>query len=553
MTKLKLSRFFRDERGNVAMIFGLAVMPLVIGAGAAMDYSRASDHSAALKAGTDATALILCQLPGTTTTADLNKLALNGVQSYMKSATVTLNSLQFTNSPRAVTLTTSATYNTAFMKIVNKPTMTLGATAACSAAETYFEVALALDTTGSMASSGGTQTKMEAAKSAAKSFVDYMYTTGAQPGHLKMSLVPFAASVAIPTASRTASWLDSGAVSPLHWQYVTDASGQSFTNRLSIFSKLKNSNSDWDWQGCVESPVYPYNVKDDAVSTSTPKSLILPLFAPDEVSNTKTCSYYGIYSYYCQDTDSNNSYLDDGTSSTGSCQNDSSSSTRMTQACKYKNPTNTRSSPPGPNWACTSRPLSVLGTAQTTMKSEIDALQPEGSTNVHEGFMWAWRTISPTSVYASQSSPPAAYGTANTQKVIVLMTDGTNTWNADSSTIGGSYYSAYGYFKNANGTDAASSNSRFKTGRTNLSTSADGRAAIDELLAEACTNAKAKNVIIYTIGFSVPSDPIDAQGLSLLSNCATGTDYAFVANDATGVIAAFDKIAKGIGSLRLTK
>ena len=141
------------------------------------------------------------------------------------------------------------------------------------------------------------------------------------------------------------------------------------------------------------------------------------------------------------------------------------------------------------------------------LKSEIDLLQPSGSTNVHEGFMWGWRTISPTSVFSSQSGRPVAYGTANYNKVVVLMTDGTNQWLANSNTIGKSNYSAYGYFRNPDGTDASTTNSRFIPGRTNLSTDADGRAAIDELLVQACSNAKAKGIQIYTVGFSTSSDP----------------------------------------------
>lgn len=549
-----LRRFGRSRAGNVGIVFGLAVTPLVLAAGAAVDYSRASDLQTSLQAGTDATTLVLCKASPTLTDAELTTLAQTGVQGYVTGGTVAVDGLKVSNSPRNVVLKTTSSYQTAFMKIMNRDTVAVAASAACSASEQYFEIALVLDTTGSMAYTGGTQTKMEAAKTAAKTFVDYMYTTGALPGHVRMSLVPFAASVAIPTAFRTASWLDTTALSPIHWQYVTNPGGSNFTSRLSIYNKLDNTNADWAWAGCVESPPYPYNVQDDAVSTATPSSMIVPMFAPDEVSSRASFRNDG-NTYYYQDANNANSYIDDGSEfGTGSCRSDDSSqSKRFTQACKYRARDNARSSMPGPNWGCTSRPLSLLGTAQATIKSEITALRPDGSTNVHEGFMWGWRTISPTSVFSGQSSPPVAYGTLNYNKIIVLMTDGTNQWLSNSDVIGKSYYSAYGYFRNADGTDATTTNSRLKPGRSNLSTSDHGRAAIDELLAVACTNAKAKGVQIYTVGFSTPTDPIDAQGLSLLSNCATASDYAFVANDANAVISAFQKIAQGIGQLRITR
>ena len=77
---------------------------------------------------------------------------------------------------------------------------------------------------------------------------------------------------------------------------------------------------------------------------------------------------------------------------------------------------------------------------------------------------------------------------------------------------------------------------------------------IDGLFAEACTNAKASpaNVSIYTIAFSIPGDPIDTTGQTLLQNCASSGQY-FLANDSNGLIAAFSKIANSIGALRISQ
>ncbi|RZK81496.1 MAG: von willebrand factor type a, partial [Methylobacterium sp.] len=79
------------------------------------------------------------------------------------------------------------------------------------------------------------------------------------------------------------------------------------------------------------------------------------------------------------------------------------------------------------------------------------------------------------------------------------------------------------------------------------------RDAVDALTASACRNAKATGISIYTIGFSVPSDPIDSAGLNLLSNCATTASQSFVANDSNSLISAFNQIAASIGTLRLTQ
>jgi hypothetical protein len=75
---------------------------------------------------------------------------------------------------------------------------------------------------------------------------------------------------------------------------------------------------------------------------------------------------------------------------------------------------------------------------------------------------------------------------------------------------------------------------------------------MDSKTLTACTNAKAAGIMVYTVGFSVSSDPIDAAGLDLLKNCATSNSTAFVANNATQIVSVFQEIARNLGSLRLT-
>jgi hypothetical protein len=75
---------------------------------------------------------------------------------------------------------------------------------------------------------------------------------------------------------------------------------------------------------------------------------------------------------------------------------------------------------------------------------------------------------------------------------------------------------------------------------------------MDTRTKEACQNAKnLNNILVYTVGFSTPSDPIDAAGMSVLKSCATNPSMAFVANNSADLISIFDKIARDITSLRL--
>ncbi|ACL57747.1 hypothetical protein [Methylobacterium nodulans] len=113
-----------------------------------------------------------------------------------------------------------------------------------------------------------------------------------------------------------------------------------------------------------------------------------------------------------------------------------------------------------------------------------------------------------------------------------------------------SVYTSIGYIVN---TDGSNPSSRFPPTNQDLTTPINIRNALDALTTQAYTNAKAAGISVYTIGFSTPSDSIDDKGLSLLSNCASSSSQAFVANDANTLISAFNQIAKSVGSLRLTR
>jgi hypothetical protein len=78
------------------------------------------------------------------------------------------------------------------------------------------------------------------------------------------------------------------------------------------------------------------------------------------------------------------------------------------------------------------------------------------------------------------------------------------------------------------------SNGRMPPTNQNITTAGQSRAALDELTLQACTNAKAKGIVIYTVGFSVTSDPIDAQGQNLLQACAP--DKAQLSSPTTAIL-----------------
>lgn len=538
--------------GNVAILFAFLSLPILGLTGAAIDYGLATRLEVKLQAATDATALALCQTPLSTTKPALQIQASMTMAGFMGAA-VTIDPLNITDNPRQITLTSRMPSPIFFGKITGTTAIRPRATARCATPlPKTFEIALVLDNTGSMNVSGGGQTKMQALKTAATNFVDYVYSNDSFSSGTRLSIVPFASAVAIPAIYRSSSWIDLAGKSSYHWTNVLSPGASGFTNRLQIFSKLQSAYADWAWAGCLETLPYPLNVQD--VMPSSNDSLFVPMLAPDEPGD-------GSVTYACVGSNcSFNSYIRDMNGTSG-C--DSTSNLSFAQlegrSCKYVSPagaapTNSNSYtgvPNGPNFGCTTKPLQTLTSDTAALKNLINGMAPLGSTNIHEGLMWGWRTLSPLSVFASGSSPPASYSSSTVNKILILMTDGENSWpmNGNSSYNQSMYFPA-GYIKNA---DGSGPNTRLPPGNQNISTASNSRNALDALTAQACSNAKSAGISIYTIGFSVSADPIDQQGLNLLSSCASTTNQFFVANDANGLINAFNQIASSIGSLRLTQ
>ncbi len=549
-----------NQDGNVAILFAISSIPLLALTGAGIDYGLGTKLHSKLQAATDSTALALCQAANTTTVVQLQLQANALMTGYMGAAGLTVDPVlittltQFPSNPRQITLKTHISTGTFFSKVTGVATMRPGATSTCAQPiPQTFEIALVLDNTGSMAASGGGQSKMDAAKQAASNFVDYIYgnsTTFAPT--TRISVTPFAAAVAVdPTTYRLAGWIDQLGRSNYHWTNVLGRGSAGFQSRFDIFNSLQNAVPTWGWAGCLESLPYPLNVQDGA-PTSDPSSLYIPMFAPDEPGNGST----GTQCFRDQNDSTYttlNSYLNDSTTAADCSTRSGAFNPVEGKAAKYltsvgASPTANVAGtgiPNGPNFMCTTKPLLRLTNDTSALKNKITSMAALGSTNIHEGFMWGWRTLSPKSVFADG----APYSASTVNKIMILMTDGANSWNDWSYSPNKSLYSAMGYFQNADGTSA---NPHLPPAHQNLTDAASARTALDALTAQACTNAKAAGVSIYTIGFSVPSDPIDSAGQTLLRNCASSPGQAFIANDSNQLIAQFNQIAGAIGKLRLT-
>jgi hypothetical protein len=189
--------------------------------------------------------------------------------------------------------------------------------------------------------------------------------------------------------------------------------------------------------------------------------------------------------------------------------------------------------PAGPNFMCTSAPLLPLSTNKTTIKNALNNMVAQGATGVGEGAAWGWRALSPGAPFTDGR----AYGTKNNTKIIVLMTDGQNTYYPNSKFLK-SWYDVYGYVdRNHLGTTSTSSSTL--TG------------IMDQRTLQVCNNAKAAGVIIYTVAFQIPGD--EAGALALLNSCASDKDKYFAPGTDAELLAAFNAIGQDISELRVSQ
>ena len=578
---------FRHNRsGNVATILGLSMVPLILLVGASVDYTRSVTKRTSLQQATDAAALSAAQsLSKNPSTATLNTATTNFFTAAVNDSNAWIDSGP-TVSPdnTQVCLTTRTKVPTMIMGAASGMGMkgstqvTVVASSCAKINNLTYEVAMVLDNSGSMSESSSGTTKIASLISAANQMVATLDPAGQTP-KASFSLVPFSLAVNVGSKYRGASWIDNNGQSSIAGQNYRIPSGLPVgaflpTNRFALLDAMGQS-----WGGCLEERPGSYLASDDPATSSVGDSLFEPFLYPDEYSTTKnqqnmassgmtavnnyltkqsnggTCQPNDLYYQADQPNSKTPLLLDDGnpTLPRGDTQ---------TEICKYNGKNNVRALSyygaftTGPNMMCDSQPLTTLTNNTSTLTSQINAMTAKGNTNLFSGFMWGWRTISPNGPFNTQSTSGAigpqnaqAYSAVKNVKVIILMTDGFNNWTptagyGTSSPYGNnaSSYSPFGYYENNRLAAYASG------GTTN---SSNWRSVMDTATLAACTNAKNAGIQIFTVGFSVPSDPIDAAGTTLLQNCATLPSMYYPASDGNGLIAAFNSIAQAMSGLRL--
>ncbi len=507
-----LDGFRRDRRGNVALTFALAAVPLTMMLGMGVDIANATRVKLALQDATDAAAISLARQAPTIADAAIASTAKSYVQqSYTDTASVTVTTATIDRNTITATLDTQVSVPTFFSQIVG--VSSLSVTSHAVAKGMLLEIAMVLDTSGSMSQSAGSGgSKIAALKTASSSFLDAMFGTQTTSQRVSVSIVPFSTAVRVVAAGTTApSWMDTGGTAPDAFDDFDVAT----KTRFQMFAAMRSQS----WGGCVMTRPSPNDVTDASPVAGTPATLFVPWFAPDEPDTLLSGAQVAYENNYISDT---------GGTCSGST-NGKSDLWRQNRTCKYSNAT--AASGYGPNYLCVSQAITPLTGTRATLDTAINGLAANGDTNIMEGMMWGWRVLSPGAPFTEGKS----YTAPNNRKVIVLMTDGVNNFNGVNNP-NMSYYFTYGFAKDGRIGQTTSNNTTLQ----NL---------LDTKTLSACTNAKASGILIYTIGFGSGA----AGSAGLLQSCATDASKYYAPLNSSDLVPVFQKIAQSINSLRIAE
>ena len=201
----KIHSFVSDRRGSTAMMFSLLIIPLLASVGVLLDYVGAATQRTRLQSAIDTVALRLAQ---NGSNWDQNRMQTEG-DALLRAlvagkADIAVTGVTVSKGVSTVVVNAQAAAVQRF-SFLGGPTTPVGAKSAAAGSVKKIEIALALDTTGSMSGAG----KIEALRTAVANFANVMEAAAKTPDMIRIAMVPFERMVRVPTSLGASNWLRS--------------------------------------------------------------------------------------------------------------------------------------------------------------------------------------------------------------------------------------------------------------------------------------------------------------------------------------------------------
>jgi Flp pilus assembly protein TadG len=367
-----INSFGRNRDGNIAVIFALALLPILAFVGVAVDYSRVSAARTAMQGALDSTALMVAKdlsanvikvsdIPAKAQSYFSGLYTYQGVQNIKVDATYTQGG---SGKGSTVLVNGSGAIKSEFMQLVGFPSVNFGVSSTSTWGSSLLRVALVLDNTGSM----NDYNKIGNLKTAAKNLVTTLSGLAKNDGDVYISVVPFEVDVNVGKANVGANWLRWDLWDPNN----TNSRGNSYCSRGYWYTYAQCVGHGYSWG---HNPGTPSTSQWNGCVTDRDQSFDISSAAPTSNST-----------YFIADQDQ----------------------------------------------SCPVAPILPLTTNWAAVNANINSMTAQGATNQTIGLQWGWLSL----LQQSPLNAPAEDPTKQYQHVIVLFTDGLNTqnrWTGDGS------------------------------------------------------------------------------------------------------------------------
>jgi hypothetical protein len=433
------------------------------------------------------------------------------------------------------------------MKIMGFQTLDINVSSTVQWGNTRLRVALALDTTGSMASSS----KITALKTATNNMLTQLHSAATVNGDVYVSIIPFSKDVNVGSTNYNQSWVRFDDGTNDSWDAVNGSCSKwGSNNRADCLNTGTCSLSSYSSQSsCTSNGTCSLSGNSSETSCNSAGTCSMSSY-----SSQNTCTSHG----NC--TESGNStqstcvaagHCSQGNASTPSAcvghvgrtwisgvwtpatwtaatwtaatwtpatwtpNNHNTWNGCVTDRDQNYDTNNTPVSTGVPGTLAPAEqygycPAAMMGLSYdwTALTAKVNSLYPDGNTNQAIGLQWAFMSLT-----SSPFTIPPKDANYRYTDVIILLTDGLNTQDR--------WY-----------TDQASINARQTL---------------------TCANVKAAGIIIYTIQVNTSGDPTS----SLLQNCGSNspgtTDHFFLLTSANQIVTTFNQIGTALSNLRVAR
>ncbi|MCE7029556.1 pilus assembly protein TadG-related protein [Jiella avicenniae] len=476
-------RFFAGQRGNFGIITGLAALPLIVCMGGAVDYSNALREKSMVQSAADAAVLAAAKYTGDDETERKRRADMLFNANVKDDIDVTSRDLS--HQDRQFVYTAKLTYPTAFLGLMHLDELNMVVTSVSQYSDIPLDIALVLDTTGSM----GDSNKMVELKKSVNLFLDQFKDMD----EVQVGMVPFNNQVKLANVDMTmvATAVDCSYVPSADRSYCGPSTAGFVPGTQGVF-KLGYSNSARSYVAYVYRAWSGWG---------------------DQITVQRDTNYCSDWTYkWC-------------TKTTSTIYNRSSGNTKVSgvwsgcvidRAQPYdtlpdaQNPSNIDTLYPR-DASCTSndlQPVQPLTSDLDRIRTAVSNMQPIGGTNVTIGVQWGMEVLTATAPMTGANADE------NAHKIMIVLTDGTNTINR----------------WNGNGHDESPE----VNARTKLACAS----------AKAMKNTDATALELYTIRL------IDGNE-TLLSECATDGAHYYSVNSASQLQAVFADIAERVKRIRI--